>query len=306
MDLTSVLRGYWLDRTDELGANTVDQYRYLFNMFSTFVGEDTPFDKITARDIKQFLAHLTHERGLSKRTAAHAHTALASLWTWACAELGAEHLLRQVKAPKFQEKPIELYSQDQIKAMLKACEATSFVRYGKQSPLTRHTAARDKAIIFTLLDTGIRASELCNLTIGDYEESRGRLYIRQGKGSKDRIVYAGRRTQKALWRYLSTRKNAKPDEPLFSAGEFCNHIERNNLRKVLQRIGERAGVKGVFVHRFRHTFAVNFLRAGGNLAQLRLILGHEDVRTVLIYAKLAEIDLEQAALDHSPADAWRL
>lgn len=190
--------------------------------------------------------------------------------------------------------------------MLKAADTTSFVRYGKTSPLTRHTAARDKAIIFTLLDTGLRASELCNLTVGDYEESRGRLYIRLGKGSKDRIVYAGRRTQKAIWRYLSTRPKAKPSEPLFAAGEFLTHIERNNLRKVLQRIGKRAGVKGVTVHRFRHTSAVNFLRAGGNLAELRLILGHVDIRTVLIYARLAEVDIEQAAMDHSPADAWKL
>lgn len=88
--------------------------------------------------------------------------------------------------------------------MIKAADTKFFIRYGKRSTSYRHTAIRDKAIILTLIDTGIRATELCNLKVVDYDERRGRLYIRLGKGSKDRVVFAGKSAQKMIWRYLAT------------------------------------------------------------------------------------------------------
>jgi len=75
---------------------------------------------------------------------------------------------------------------------------------------------------------------------------------------------------------------------------------------MLQRIGRRAGVAGVTVHRFRHTFAINFLRNGGNVLALQELLGHEKLDTVRIYARLAEVDLRRAQQAASPADGWGL
>ncbi len=60
------------------------------------------------------------------------------------------------------------------------------------------------------------------------------------------------------------------------------------------------------MHRFRHTFAVNFLRNGGNVLELQEMLGHERMDTVRIYAKLAEVDLQAAQQRSSVADNWRL
>jgi site-specific recombinase XerD len=65
-------------------------------------------------------------------------------------------------------------------------------------------------------------------------------------------------------------------------------------------------VEGVHPHRFRHTFAIWFLRNGGNPLELQRILGHEKLETVLVYVRLAEVDIERAAKSASPVDGWKL
>ena len=85
-----------------------------------------------------------------------------------------------------------------------------------------------------------------------------------------------------------------------------SHLDRNNLRHMLSRNGKVAGVANVHPHRFRHTFAVEFLRNGGNVFELQQVLGHEQLSTVQRYVRLAEIDLESAGRRGSPADNWKL
>jgi integrase/recombinase XerD len=78
------------------------------------------------------------------------------------------------------------------------------------------------------------------------------------------------------------------------------------LRKLLARIGERAGVKNVHPHRFRHSFATDYLRNGGKMLALQELLGHSDLEMVRRYAKFVDADI---ALDHaeaSPGDKLRL
>ncbi len=175
---------------------------------------------------------------------------------------------------------------------------------GATAQLVNPFAERDRAIILTLVDSGLRASELCALTVGDYDAQRGRLHVAHGKGDKERFVTVGARTQKAIWRYLTTRPRVKRNAPLF-ATRSEQHIRRDNLRKMLVSIGERGDVSHVHPHRFRHTFAITFLRNGGNVLTLKELLGHESLAMVMHYARVAEQDID-AAQRHSPADNWRL
>jgi site-specific recombinase XerD len=74
---------------------------------------------------------------------------------------------------------------------------------------------------------------------------------------------------------------------------------------MILRLGDNAGVQNAHPHRFRHTFAITFLRNGGSPLLLQELLGHEELSTVLHYVKLAEQDIDDGAR-HSPADHWRL
>ncbi|MCB9150215.1 MAG: tyrosine-type recombinase/integrase [Caldilineaceae bacterium] len=306
MKLSAVIDGFWLDRRRELSKTTVTNYSRFFKYLIAFTG-DAEFGEITTRDIRRFLEHLLLDRNYSKRSVHDAWIPLSSLWTWAEIELGTPHIIRgKIAVPSFPESIIEPFTKGEIRALLIAAEYSTpwKSRKGKPAKSLRPTADRDKAILLVLLDTGIRASELCNLMLYDYDDQRGRLHIQHGKGDKPRAVYLGDRARKAIWRYLAERRT-KATSPLF-ATKTGSPIERNNLRRTLQAIADLAGVQDLTVHKFRHTFAITFLRNGGNVAELQRILGHTTIQMSLHYARLAEVDIEAAGKSYSPADNWKL
>lgn len=306
MRFRDALEGYWLENRLAFSQNTVNDYSLTFRRFEEMVG-DRPVSEIGADDVRRFLYQLA-EMGLGDKSRANAWTALSSFWSWAEVELDIPHVIRgRVKRPRYSRKRIVPYAEDEVVLMIKACDLTDTWRSstGRLVQSKRPTAERDRLMIIVLLDTGVRASELCNLELRDYDNGDGRLTVRHGKGDKERDVYLGARGQKALWKYLLKRKGDPGSAPLFPSRSGAA-LERNNLRKTLQRIGRRAGVAGVTVHRFRHTFAINFLRNGGNVLALQELLGHEKLDTVRIYARLAEVDLRRAQQAASPADGWGL
>ncbi len=298
MKLSDALTGYWLDKRTDFSLHTVGDYQVTFKRLVEFL-HDPEFEAITTNDLRRFLAYLTDKYELGHKSLSNAWIALSSLWTWAETELKTPHIIRsKLKRPKFQAPTIDPFNQEEIRKLLGAAQPDRGI--GRKRP----TGIRDRAIILVLLDTGIRASELCSLKVGDYDQGRGRLHIRHGKGDKKRFVPAGQRTQKVIWRYLATRERTTPTAPLF-ASTTGNRLDRNNLRHLLDRIGKHASVNEVFPHRFRHTFAIEFLRAGGDLLTLQAILGHETLEMVRRYAKLADQDIDAGA-KNSPADNWKL
>ena len=121
------------------------------------------------------------------------------------------------------------------------------------------------------------------------------------------------RTAKTLWRYLTTeRKDEAVNAPLF-LGSQGDPLNRDALLKLLIRLGTKAGVQDCHPHRFRHTFAVNFLshreashRNGGNAFELQMALGHTTLQMVQTYLVLAQADLDAAHRKASPVENWRL
>lgn len=307
MRFSDALEGFWLERRRGYSEHTVRDYSVTFRRFRQFIG-DANVDGLSADDVRRFLDSMQQRYGLSDKTLCNYWTALSAFWTWAEAELGVAHVIRgRVARPDYRRPQIVPYRMEDVTAMIQACARAEGWRTstGKVVRGKRPTADRDRAIIVLLLDTGLRASELCNLQIRDYDRERGSVYVRDGKNGKDRTVYVGDGAKRAIWRYLLGRRDARDNAPLFATGSG-RHIDRNNLRQTLQRIGKRAGVSGVTVHRFRHTFAITFLRNGGNLLALQELLGHEKLDTVRIYARLASVDLERAQRAASPADGWNL
>ena len=119
--------------------------------------------------------------------------------------------------------------------------------------------ARDQAILFTLLDTGIRCSELVQLRVEDLDLDAGRLRILHGKGNKQRTVPFASRCQQALLRYVELRGD--DDGPLLLAASHLHVLKPgvalrpNGLKQLLRRLGRQASLPKVHAHRFRHTFA---------------------------------------------------
>lgn len=307
MDWDDAVEGYWLAKSRNLSKHTISDYKLTFRRFGGWIGTKD-LSKVRATDVRKFLDHLDADLGLAPKTVANHWIALSSMWSWLNDELGMEQVMAKVERPRFRRQQPDPFSRDDVRKLVSACYTFRAWDQSNQQYVDagRPTAARDAAIIVLFVATGLRVSELCALTAGDYDRKRGKVTIRHGKGDKMRIIFAGDTARKYLWRYLINRGKGLDDgAPLFLSNAG-GAMQRRSVQSMLTRTGERAGVANVHPHRFRHTFAVNFLRNGGSALELRELLGHEKMETVLLYVKLAEVDLELAQRRANVADNWRL
>ena len=119
-------------------------------------------------------------------------------------------------------------------------------------------------------------------------------------------MYLGKATRQAVWHYLAGREDGDDGgAPLFVARG--GHIMRPcTLLQLVRSIGKKAGVPNVYPHKLRHTFAITYLRSGGDVFTLQQILGHGSLDMVRHYARIAQSDVAQAHRKASPVDNWRL
>lgn len=304
--LKVLIDGYFLYRNRSLAKTTRENYRYAFTRLAEYIGEDRLVDAITATDIDDYLSYLRTE-GLSERSIADNYAICSTLWTFAADELKVPHIVKEVERPDYTDREINCFTEAECKALVRHAEWTRVWSSTKGKPIRSHrpTWLRDVALIVLLLDTGMRVSEACNLKVNDYNNETGRLLIRVGKGGKERSVFLGEAGQRSLWRYIISRTRLKPTDPLLVT-VHNKPMHRSYLYHMFKRIGDVANVPDAHPHRCRHTFAVQWLRNGGNIYELQRILGHADLETVKIYLHLSEVDLQRAQQSNSPADNWGL
>ncbi|MCC6190919.1 MAG: tyrosine-type recombinase/integrase [Anaerolineales bacterium] len=300
---------------------TIVGYRHDLREWLAYAG-DKKVETVDAQELRAFLNYLRTDYkprrfsaelpSLSPKTIRNFWVTLSAFFTWLKEEFDHPSPMENVPAPRFAKPEVEPFQQEEIRALLKACEFKREAQtdFRRRFTMRRATAQRDQAIILMLLDTGLRSSELCALNMGDVDLKSGKVVVRHGptggaKGGKGRIVYLGKSAHRSVWRYTVTRED-KGDEsaPLFTAGN--RHLTRDSLRQLIAHLGEAAQVKKCHPHRFRHTFAIAYLRAGGDLFTLQRLLGHSSLDMVQHYARVAQVDIEQAHRRASPADNWRL
>jgi len=255
-----------------------------------------------------------NSKKLAPKTVYNIYVSLASFFTWASREFQIDNPLKNIPRLRVPEDvPVEPFKKEEIELLIKACDFCGEAVTGRRRKfvMQRFTSKRDKAILLTLLDTGLRASELCALRVEDVDMKSGRVSVHPGeagkaKGGKGRVVYIGKSARRFLWRYLADREDGNdPDVPLF-VGKFNRSFNRDALRQLINSLGAKVGIKKCHPHRFRHTFAITYLRAGGDIFSLQKLLGHASLEMVQHYAKLAEVDIQEAHRRASPADNWRL
>jgi integrase/recombinase XerD len=323
LSLSKALVGFENHKAAEgLSPRTLVSYMQHLRVLLEYAG-DRDVSQLTKQDLRAFLAWLRtgyrprrfngSDAPLSSKTVRNFWVTLSAFFRWAGDEFDIANPMVGVPAPRFEEAPVEPFSREQVEAIIKAAE---FCREAnttdrRRFTMRRPTAKRDRAIVLTLLDTGLRATELCSLKIEDIDLKTGRVQVKHGlaggaKGKKGRVVFLGKAARRAVWRYLAEREDGEDsDAPLF-LGKFERPMNKDVLRRLIRRLGEKAEVSNCHPHRFRHTFAITYLRSGGDLFTLQAQLGHRSLDMVKRYARVAEIDVQQAHRRASPADNWRL
>jgi len=173
--------------------------------------------------------------------------------------------MRKVDRPTPEKVDIQPYSDQDIRAILSRLERSLPYRrtYSETSHFLKFPLCH-KTMLYLLLDTGIRASELCRIKLNHVDLKNRNIYI-LGEWDNDRYVPFSPRTGQVLWQHITTeRSDASANQPLFVTSNG-NAFKHSMLFERITDICKRVGGSKPTLHRFRHTFAINFLRNSGNI-----------------------------------------
>jgi len=164
-------------------------------------------------------------------------------------------------------------------------------------PETGPLALRDRAIVELAYSSGLRSAELRNLNVSDIDLGQLQVWIREGKGRKDRVVPLGRPAARAVVSWLDAgrplvAKNAAEQALFLTQGG--RRLGQQTFRARLLVLRARSGLPRLRTHDLRHASALHMLRRGADVSALQEFLGHTDVTTTQIYTRLVPADLKDA------------
>lgn len=186
-----------------------------------------------------------------------------------------------VKPPQLDHKVVEPLTDDQLRALIKACTPPKGA-----GPLDALPYRRDEAIVRLMAETGARAGEVAAMTTDDLDLPAGTAVIRRGKGGKGRVVPVGPQATQALDRYLRARRHHRlAATPALWLGDRGRNFTYDALHQSLGRRAQAAGIAGFHPHLLRHTAAHRWLSAGGSETGLMAVAGWSQPNMLMRYTK---------------------
>ena len=188
----------------------------------------------------------------------------------------------KIELPKLGSRQIDILEYSDMVRLLKAPEGDSL------------RAFRDRAILEVLFSTGLRLSELCNLS-RYLDFKRGEISVR-GKGDKLRIVFLSDSAKDAILKYIEKRGDA--EEFLFVSlnkkGKVLGKITSRAVQRLIEKYAAKTGItKRVTPHQLRHMFATDLLINGADLRSVQEMLGHSNISTTQVYTHLTNKELKE-------------
>lgn len=149
---------------------------------------------------------------------------------------------------------------------------------------------RNALIIHLMLDAGLRKSEVINLNVNDIDVNKNVIYINNSKYNKSRVIPLSTVIKNLYNAYLIDREYNEigllNNTPLLIKSDD-KRITSDTIKSLFRRLKKQSGIERIHPHLLRHTFATSYLMQGGNLEQLRIILGHSDYNVTRHYLHLA-------------------
>ncbi len=254
---------------ETLSGITRQRYRAALEEFGEWYrasfGDEPDAALLTPQELREWVGYLQSVRNLK---AASINLRLSALRSFARFH-GRELRLR---GPRQERPPVEALDGRELERLLAALEGETWLD------------RRNRALVAVLARAGLRVSEALSLRVADVNLNArsGWLLVRKGKGMKERRVPLSAEARRALRDYLDVRPSWAGE--LLFVTRTGRQMSARDVQRLLQDAARRAGIpKRVTPHVLRHTFATRFLQAGGDIATLAEILGHERIATTTRY-----------------------
>lgn len=245
-------------------SRTIQTYTEAVARFARHCGRSP--EHLGPDDIRAYLLYLLHERRASWSTCNQAVSALRFLYRvtlprpWAIEQIPYGKRPRSLPAVLSREEVVQLFAAVPL-------------------PLYR-------MLLQTAYAAGLRVSEVVRLRVTDIDSSRMLVWVRQGKGGKDRCVPLSPRLLALVRDYW---QHCRPTTWLFPGGTPAGHLSIGAVQRACREAVQRAGfTKQVSMHTLRHTYATHLLEAGTDLRTLQRLLGHSDLDTTARYTHLTQ------------------
>ena len=247
--------------------NTIKTYTSCFHTFMGFFG-NKPIDSLTKKEIKVFLLHLIQHEKASASTQNQYINAIKFYY---------EKVLKQpkmvftIERPKKEKRLPEVLTESEILLLLK-----------------NTLNLKHKTILSLLYSGGLRVGELIGMRIQDILWDKGFMFVRGGKGKKDRITLLSEHVKVCLKKYLLKHKPnywliENPNRKQYSA---------SSIRAILRNSAIKENIKkSVYPHMLRHSFATHLLEKGTDLRYIQELLGHGSSKTTEIYTHVIKKSL---------------
>ena len=285
------LDALWQERG--LSQNTLMAYQNDLKQFSTWLDrQNISLTDAQVTESQGFLKY-RHQQGINPRSVSRTLSSLRSFYRFCLREnLCQEDPTALLESPKLGRSLPRSLSEIEVEALINAPD------------ITENLGLRDRAMLELLYATGLRVSELVNLSLQMLNLKLG-VVRTIGKGRKERLVPMGEDSMEWLERYL---KHARPDilkkhgqsEAVFVTRRG-SAMTRQAFWYAIKRYAKQAGINSeISPHTLRHAFATHLLNHGADLRVVQMLLGHSNISTTQIYTHIAQTRLQALHAKHHP------
>ncbi len=289
LEIREAMQEYQAERKRNVKPKTLSEAARILGAFCSFCeAQQLQLEAIKSGTIDRYLDAFkaTHKGKSGGSVSSHTlflqSSIIKAFLNWcAASEEFSEYVsfktILKIKNPKRDTLIRDIFSKAQIDALLLACNHIH-VENDKQRAYLRD---RNRAIILLLLDTGIRAAELCHLQLNQISLTPTDAHIKVfGKGNKWREINLGERCRKELRRFVNRHRwpGTGTSNPVFLTRNG-DALTESTLYRIIHQLGIQAHIEGVRCspHTFRHTYSVLALRSGMDIYRLSKLLGHHSI-----------------------------
>ncbi len=276
------MRGY--------SPQTIRRYRHVIQYFCKSQSIES-IEEVTDEKVKALFLHGRIYKNWRPNTFICYHKTLVVFFRWCMEnEYMSTNFAESIEIPRLEKRlPPKLTRQDALKLL------EVVFNYPYAYPYLRY---RNHAIYSMFLFAGLRRRELLNLKLTDVDVENLSIFIRQGKGAKDRIIPMSYTLAQSLEKYLKERQRLKKTCP-----EFFVSLNRNKgftesgLKNLTNKMKDVSKIK-FSVHKLRHTFATLMLEGGCDIYSLSKMMGHSNIKTTTIYLAASAEHLRSQMTKH--------